>query len=39
MLYGLYLSAAGMQAQETRQSVLSNNLANAQTTGFKRILR
>jgi flagellar basal-body rod protein FlgF len=38
MLYGLYVSAAGMAAQETRQSVLSNNLANAQTTGFKRDL-
>ena len=38
MMYGLYVSAAGMAAQETRQSVLSNNLANAQTTGFKRDL-
>ena len=38
MLYGLYLSAAGMQAQETRQSVISNNIANAETTGFKRDL-
>ena len=38
MLYGLYVSAAGMAAQETRQSVLSNNLANAQTNGFKRDL-
>ncbi len=38
MLYGLYLSAAGMQAQEKRQAVLTNNLANAQTTGFKRDL-
>jgi len=38
MLYGLYLSAAGMQAQEVRQSIISNNLANAQTAGFKRDL-
>lgn len=38
MLYGLYLSAAGMQAQENRQSVISNNLANALTHGFKRDL-
>jgi len=38
MLYGLYLSAAGMQAQEYRQNVTANNLANAQTTGFKRDL-
>lgn len=33
--YGLWLSAAGMQATEYRQAVLANNLANAQTTGFK----
>jgi flagellar basal-body rod protein FlgF len=38
MLTGLYISAAGMQAQEVRQAVISNNLANAQTTGFKRDL-
>jgi flagellar basal body rod protein FlgG len=38
MLYGLYLSAAGMQAQESRQAIISNNLANAETTGFKRDL-
>jgi flagellar basal body rod protein FlgG len=38
MLYGLYLSAAGLQAQETRQAVLTNNMANAQTAGFKRDL-
>ena len=35
MIYGLYLSAAGLQAQQARQDVLSNNLANAKTTGFK----
>lgn len=38
MLTGLYVSAAGLQAQEYRQSVTTNNLANAQTTGFKRDL-
>ena len=38
MLTGLYLSAAGLQAQEVRQAVIANNLANAQTTGFKRDL-
>src|SRR4051794_8448516 len=38
MLYGLYLSASGLQAQEIRQSVITNNLANANTTGFKRDL-
>lgn len=36
MLTGLYMSAAGLQTQEYRQSVTANNLANAQTTGFKR---
>lgn len=38
MLYGLYLSAGGLRAQELRQSVQSNNLANAGTYGFKRDL-
>lgn len=38
MLYGLYLSASGLKAQETKQAVISNNLANAQTPGFKRDL-
>ena len=38
MLYGLYLSAAGLQAQEARQSIISNNIANAETMGFKRDL-
>lgn len=36
MIYGLYQSAAGMMVNEYRQSVLANNLANAETTGFKR---
>jgi len=36
MIYGLYLSAQGAEAQALRQSVLANNLANAQTTAFKR---
>jgi flagellar basal-body rod protein FlgF len=38
MLYGLYLSAQGAKAQSTRLDVLSNNLANAGTAGFKRDL-
>ncbi|HET6326945.1 MAG TPA: flagellar hook basal-body protein [Planctomycetaceae bacterium] len=38
MLYGLYLSAQGAQAQSTRLDVLSNNLANVGTAGFKRDL-
>ena len=38
MLRGLYTSGIGMQAQMNRMDVLSNNLANADTTGFKRDL-
>lgn len=36
MIHGLYLSAQGANAQIVRQDVISNNLANASTTGFKR---
>ncbi|MCA9242526.1 MAG: flagellar hook-basal body protein [Phycisphaerales bacterium] len=35
MIYGLYHSAAGMMVNEYRQDVLANNLANAETVGFK----
>jgi len=35
MIYGLYNSAAGMMTQEYRQNVIANNLANADTVGFK----
>lgn len=35
MPYGLYLSAAGANAQNHRLQVLSNNLANVQTPGYK----
>lgn len=38
MPYGLYISAAGAMAQSDRVEVLSNNIANAQTPGFKREL-
>ncbi len=38
MINGLYLSAQGAQAQQTRLDVVSNNLANASTTAFKRDL-
>ncbi|MFQ5489941.1 MAG: flagellar hook-basal body protein [Phycisphaerae bacterium] len=38
MTYGLWLSAAGMQANQYRQEVLANNLANVNTVGFKRDL-
>lgn len=33
--YGIWLSAAGMKVCEHRQTLHANNLANAQTTGFK----
>lgn len=36
MLRSLYTAATGMQAQETRMDVTANNLANANTTGFKK---
>jgi flagellar basal body rod protein FlgG len=35
MTYGVYLSAAGAQAQSHRLEVLSHNLANVDTLGFK----
>lgn len=35
MIYGMYMSALGADAQSMRQVVLANNLANANTTGFK----
>ena len=35
MIYGLYQSAAGMMTLEYRQNVIANNLANADTVGFK----
>lgn len=38
MYYGLYLSAAGAHAQSQKIEVLSNNLANVNTVGFKREL-
>jgi len=36
MIYGLYLSANGLLTQGMRADVISNNLANSSTTGFKR---
>jgi len=38
MLYGLYLSAAGVMTNSYRQDVIANNIANAETVGFKREL-
>ena len=35
MNYGLWMSAAGLGSQVHKQNILSNNLANATTTGFK----
>ncbi|MGH7177969.1 MAG: flagellar hook-basal body protein [Tepidisphaeraceae bacterium] len=36
MIYGLYLSAAGVVACSHRQDVIANNLANTETNAFKR---
>ena len=38
MSYGMYISAAGADAQSRRLEILSNNLANVDTPGFKREL-
>ncbi|MEX2137921.1 MAG: flagellar basal-body rod protein FlgF [Pirellulales bacterium] len=38
MPYGLYIAAEGAHAQSKRMEVLSNNLANVDTPGFKRDL-
>ncbi|HYE19124.1 MAG TPA: flagellar hook basal-body protein [Tepidisphaeraceae bacterium] len=38
MIYGLYLSAQGVQTASHRQDVVSNNIANAETVGFKKDL-
>lgn len=35
MTYGLWLSAGGLQVNEYRQAIGANNLANADTVGFK----
>lgn len=36
MIRGLYTSAAGMLAESTRNDVTANNLANINTTGYKK---
>jgi len=36
MIRGLYISASGMSTQLKRQEVISNNLANIDTPGFKK---
>ena len=35
MIYGLYLSTAGLQANSFQMDTMANNLANANTVGFK----
>ena len=37
-MYGMYLSATGVITSAYRQDLIANNLANAETTGFKRDL-
>jgi flagellar basal-body rod protein FlgG len=37
MLRSLYTAATGMEAQSLRLDVISNNLANTSTTGFKKV--
>jgi flagellar basal-body rod protein FlgG len=36
MIPALRISSTGLEAQQTKMSVISNNLANVSTTGFKR---
>lgn len=35
MIYGLYISAAGLRVNDMQQATQTNNLANVQTAGFK----
>ena len=37
MIYGMYLSTSGAKAQSHRQDVIANNIANADTAGFRRL--
>ena len=36
MIRSLWISKTGMDAQQSQLDVISNNLANVNTTGFKR---
>ena len=36
MFRSLHIAATGMTAQETKLDTIANNLANANTTGYKR---
>ncbi|MBR7518664.1 hypothetical protein KC217_23650, partial [Mycobacterium tuberculosis] len=35
-MQAMYIAASGMLAQETNVEVISNNIANMRTTGYKR---
>ena len=35
MNYGLWMSAAGLSTEVHRQDIIANNVANAETAGFK----
>ena len=37
MLEGMYTAAAGMAAQQSGLDAVANDLANASTTGYKRV--
>lgn len=37
MLRGIYTAATGMMVQTAREEAIANNLANADTTGYKRV--
>jgi len=36
MIRSLWISKTGLEAQQTQMDVISNNLANINTSGFKR---
>ncbi len=38
MIYGLYLSATGVVTSTHQQDVIANNIANSETSGFKRAM-
>ncbi|MEM1012789.1 MAG: flagellar hook-basal body protein [Planctomycetota bacterium] len=38
MIYGTYLSATGIAQAQAKQDVIANNLANAETVGFRRLI-
>ena len=38
MIYGIWQNAGGMSNALAQQDIISNNLANAETVGFKRLV-